>query len=193
MNLTSGEFSLLRAFVERPQRVLTRDQLLEFARGPEVGRLRPGHRRADQPAAPQARRRRRRSGADPHRPQRGLYVHRESLAPLSDGRPRASPLFAQVLWLVIATLAMTQVAALVVILSLPPPALEVYTVADVVAAVRLEPSAPREATRWSRGSRPRPPPARRKAFGGGRFASLWRRPSASTPTASSSRSPARNC
>ncbi len=44
----------------------------------------------------------------------------------------------------IAALAMTQVAALVVILSLPPPALGVYTVADVVAAVRLEPSAPRE-------------------------------------------------
>jgi two-component system OmpR family response regulator len=34
VNLSSGEFSLLRAFVERPQRVLTRDQLLEFARGP---------------------------------------------------------------------------------------------------------------------------------------------------------------
>ena len=35
VNLSSGEFSLLRTFVERPQRVLTRDQLLEFARGPE--------------------------------------------------------------------------------------------------------------------------------------------------------------
>ncbi|HEY7899925.1 MAG TPA: response regulator [Caulobacteraceae bacterium] len=34
VNLSSGEFSVLRAFVERPQRVLTRDQLLEFARGP---------------------------------------------------------------------------------------------------------------------------------------------------------------
>jgi len=34
VNLSSGEFSLLRAFVERPQRILTRDQLLEFARGP---------------------------------------------------------------------------------------------------------------------------------------------------------------
>ncbi len=34
VNLSSGEFSLLRTFVERPQRVLTRDQLLEFARGP---------------------------------------------------------------------------------------------------------------------------------------------------------------
>ncbi|MEI6281650.1 MAG: response regulator [Alphaproteobacteria bacterium] len=33
VNLSSGEFSLLRAFVERPQRVLTRDQLLELARG----------------------------------------------------------------------------------------------------------------------------------------------------------------
>ena len=34
VNLSSGEFSLLRAFVERPLRVLTRDQLLEYARGP---------------------------------------------------------------------------------------------------------------------------------------------------------------
>ena len=34
VNLSSGEFSLLRAFVKRPQRVLSRDQLLEFARGP---------------------------------------------------------------------------------------------------------------------------------------------------------------
>ena len=34
VNLSSGEFSLLRAFVEHPQRVLTRDQLLDFARGP---------------------------------------------------------------------------------------------------------------------------------------------------------------
>jgi two-component system OmpR family response regulator len=33
VNLSSGEFSLLRAFVERPQRVLTRDQLLDMARG----------------------------------------------------------------------------------------------------------------------------------------------------------------
>ncbi len=34
VNLSSGEFALLRAFVERPQRVLTRDQLLDYARGP---------------------------------------------------------------------------------------------------------------------------------------------------------------
>jgi len=31
--LTDGEFRLLRAFVERPRRVLTRDQLLDYARG----------------------------------------------------------------------------------------------------------------------------------------------------------------
>lgn len=35
VSLSEGEFSLLRVFVERPQRVLTRDQLLEFARGPD--------------------------------------------------------------------------------------------------------------------------------------------------------------
>jgi two-component system OmpR family response regulator len=36
VNLSSGEFSLLRALAERPQRVLTRDQLLDMARGPET-------------------------------------------------------------------------------------------------------------------------------------------------------------
>ena len=36
VNLSSGEFSMLRAFVERPQRVLTRDRLLDLARGPDT-------------------------------------------------------------------------------------------------------------------------------------------------------------
>lgn len=35
ITLSEGEFSLLRTFVERPQRVLTRDQLLEYTRGPD--------------------------------------------------------------------------------------------------------------------------------------------------------------
>lgn len=35
IDLSDGEFSLLVAFLEHPQRVLTRDQLLEYARGPE--------------------------------------------------------------------------------------------------------------------------------------------------------------
>ncbi|HVV27814.1 MAG TPA: response regulator [Rhizomicrobium sp.] len=34
--LSDGEFRLLRAFVERPRRVLTRDQLLDYARGTET-------------------------------------------------------------------------------------------------------------------------------------------------------------
>ena len=33
VDVTSGEFDLLLAFVARPQRVLTRDQLLDLARG----------------------------------------------------------------------------------------------------------------------------------------------------------------
>jgi two-component system, OmpR family, response regulator len=33
VQLTDGEFRLLKAFVEHPRRVLTRDQLLDFARG----------------------------------------------------------------------------------------------------------------------------------------------------------------
>jgi two-component system OmpR family response regulator len=35
--LTAGEFDLLRALVERPQRVLSRDQLLDLTRGREPG------------------------------------------------------------------------------------------------------------------------------------------------------------
>lgn len=35
ISLSEGEFSLLHVFVERPQRVLTRDQLLEYSRGPD--------------------------------------------------------------------------------------------------------------------------------------------------------------
>jgi two-component system, OmpR family, response regulator len=35
VTLTDGEFGLLKAFVEHPRRVLTRDQLLDFARGQE--------------------------------------------------------------------------------------------------------------------------------------------------------------
>jgi two-component system, OmpR family, response regulator len=33
INLSDGEFALLRTFVEHPQRVLSRDQLLDYARG----------------------------------------------------------------------------------------------------------------------------------------------------------------
>jgi two-component system OmpR family response regulator len=35
IELSDGEFALLRSFVEHPQRVLTRDQLLEYAHGGE--------------------------------------------------------------------------------------------------------------------------------------------------------------
>lgn len=35
ISLSEGEFSLLQVFVERPQRVLNRDQLLEYSRGPD--------------------------------------------------------------------------------------------------------------------------------------------------------------
>ncbi|MEG3086995.1 response regulator [Sphingomonas sp. PB4P5] len=36
IDLTDGEFSVLRAFIERPRRVLARDALLEAARGPDT-------------------------------------------------------------------------------------------------------------------------------------------------------------
>ncbi|MFC7051025.1 response regulator [Emcibacter nanhaiensis] len=36
VNLSDGEFSLLRIMSERPQRVLSRDQLLEYVKGPDA-------------------------------------------------------------------------------------------------------------------------------------------------------------
>lgn len=36
IDLSEGEFAMLRAFVEHPQRVLSRDQLLDYARGRNV-------------------------------------------------------------------------------------------------------------------------------------------------------------
>jgi two-component system OmpR family response regulator len=39
VELTSGEYDLLLAFVERPQRILSRDQLLDLARGRAYGGL----------------------------------------------------------------------------------------------------------------------------------------------------------
>ena len=36
INLSDGEFSLLRTFIEHPQRVLTRDQLLDITRGNDI-------------------------------------------------------------------------------------------------------------------------------------------------------------
>ena len=78
VKLSGGEFSLLRAFVEHPQRVLTRDQLLEYARGPEsdaydraidvqISRLR---RKLDEGGGRGGGGRR----PDPHHPQRGLHA-----------------------------------------------------------------------------------------------------------------------
>jgi signal transduction histidine kinase len=62
------------------------------------------------------------------------------------------PLFVQTLGLVIVTLVAAQTAAVLVILSLPPPSTEIYTVGDVAQAIRLSgtaaprPGEPRLAT-----------------------------------------------
>jgi signal transduction histidine kinase len=57
----------------------------------------------------------------------------------------ALPLFTQTLGLVIATLIAAQIATVVVVFSLPPPAPEIYTVGDVVQAVRGGAASPKSA------------------------------------------------
>jgi signal transduction histidine kinase len=66
---------------------------------------------------------------------------------LIGNRLRATSLFTQVVLLVVATLAATQLSAVIIILSLPPPALEIYTVADVAQAIKLDPATPHEHSR----------------------------------------------
>ena len=163
VNLSGGEFSLLRAFVEHPQRVLTRDQLLDFARGPDsdaydravdvqISRLR---RQA---------RRRRRLGPDPHRPQRGLSVHPQGHAPLTPGmrlqlpRLRAT-LFVQVLTLVLVSLLAAQSINIAVLFSLPPPPPIIFRVSDVVQALQGGQGVSREGVPIALHVQDRPPPA----------------------------------
>jgi two-component system OmpR family sensor kinase len=88
---------------------------------------------------------------------------------LNLNRAWAAPLFAQVVLLVIATLVATQVCAVVIILSLPPPELEIYTTADVVQAIHLETAAKHENNRLSTSLSARAPASdtqgfRRRAF-----------------------------
>ena len=66
---------------------------------------------------------------------------------MSARRPWATSLFAQVVLLVIATLAATQLAAFIIILRLPPPELEIYTLADVAQAIRLDSATTHEGNR----------------------------------------------
>jgi signal transduction histidine kinase len=61
--------------------------------------------------------------------------------------PWAAPLFAQVVGLVIATLVASQLCAVIIIVSLPPPALEIYTVADVAQAIRADSATTHEGNR----------------------------------------------
>jgi len=68
------------------------------------------------------------------------------------------PLFLQALGLVVATLIAAEIATVVVILNLPPPAPEVYTVADVAQAIRLNrPTQTREGRDLTTRTDARPP------------------------------------
>ncbi len=73
IDLTDGEFALLRCFVDNPQRVLSRDQLLDPGAWRRARDLRPRRRQPGEPPAPQAQRTFA-GGADPHHTQRRLHA-----------------------------------------------------------------------------------------------------------------------
>ena len=82
--LTRAEFSLLRAFAERPGRVLSRDQLLQLIAGRDAA-LRPKHRHARRAIAAQDR-------ARPETPEPHRYGARQRLRVRRRGRrSRAAP------------------------------------------------------------------------------------------------------
>ena len=127
--------------------MLTRDQLLDFARGPDsdaydraidvqISRLR--RKLEDGGGGP---------GPDPHHPQRGLHVRRQGRAPMSSSQAPGGPtatLFVQVLALVMASLVAAQLITTLVIFNLPPPDPDVYRlseVAHVLGGGRRPPSA----------------------------------------------------
>ena len=76
VDLRAAEFDVLLALVEHPQRVLTRDQLLDLARGRASDDVRSHHRSLHQPAAPPSRGRSQGACADQDDAQRGIHPHR---------------------------------------------------------------------------------------------------------------------
>jgi hypothetical protein len=72
--LRAAEFDILLALVERPQRTLTRDQLLDLARGPRLVTVRPSDRSSHQPAAQEDRGRSEGAGDDQDGAQRRLLL-----------------------------------------------------------------------------------------------------------------------
>ena len=87
--LSTGEYDLLLALVERPQRVLSRDQLLDLARGRAAAALRPQHRHPGQPAAQEDRARPGRSEDHQDRVGRRLHVHAGGEQSMTGFFPRA--------------------------------------------------------------------------------------------------------
>jgi hypothetical protein len=74
--LRTAEFDILLALIERPQRTLTRDQLLDLARGRAASPFDPRDRRSHQPAAQTDRGRSEGAGDDQDGPERRLLLCR---------------------------------------------------------------------------------------------------------------------
>ena len=90
--LTKGEYALLLAFLDAPQRPLSREHLLQATRVHE-GCLRSQHRRADSSPAAQARTRPQRATRHPDRARRRICVRRSGRAGLNASNKREFPSF----------------------------------------------------------------------------------------------------
>ena len=106
--LSTGEFDLLLVLVERPQRVLTRDQLLDLARGRSANGF-------DRSIDTQVSRLRKKLEVDPHEPEDppdgvGWRLHAGSLGERSMTRILPRTLFGQTLAILLAGLILSQLA-----------------------------------------------------------------------------------
>ena len=84
VGLTTGEFAMLKALVTHPRTPLSRDRLMELARGTRIRRIRPQHRRTGLAPAPAAGGRSRQSTIHPDRMGRGLRL-RSGRRPANSG------------------------------------------------------------------------------------------------------------
>ena len=119
--LTSGEFELLVAFCEHANRVLTRDQLLDYTRQ-HSGCGRSQHRYPGEPAAAENRKGSKGPGADPDRPLGRVRVRRGGRAGMNFRLRRLLPadLRGQVAGILFLGLALSQLMAAVLYVELLP-------------------------------------------------------------------------
>ncbi len=133
--LTDTEFRLLTAFIDRPQMVLTRDQLIDFAKGSDAMMFDRAIDVDAEPAAQEAGH----AGADPHRARRRLHVHPGARA-MTGNTGRS--ILTQTFWLLVGALIVAQGMGIASFYLLPPPRQEGVALMQIVERLQSQEKGP---------------------------------------------------